>query len=1295
MPFRTPASIILRLPFAFAPHGEPLGEMTLKTLARGRMCVSKIIAEPERRGPRNNRQGGLRGNSIAFPQQRLELLESTELPAAPEQAADFMSRTVVIALAGVETDDFRKQLHTAKWAEIPRQHYLDAARFCAAHGMAYEGVSVNEERACEMFAVQGRTSDAVLQQAVPILSASELAHRLEGPADTGTAAAVQENPDGEMPCEHRADEDHMDETGTDLNAALPDEEFASEALPTMHFCADDVHSGGVNELAAVRKVYKEIHEVRDALAKEIKADTGALQSAVKTLMSRSVTDSILQAGAQADSSGQEGPARSPCEQYRIHTGSQPLSMYGAPIWAMCFPDCFPYGDGVFGLPRATPLTFQQCAGMHLLREELDYHVTAKTIAEAKAWCTPTCSEDSEAHQAASPACTCVQCMAACQAFQPPQQPRWGRNRELLCCYYDTWRRMEQVRRARAHVRRSGYRSKLEKICSASADKIEAAIKCVGENGTIRDVLRSGDCDSDLKEALAELMVFTTDVVGSDGARAKLRHEQSGFCLMFGPSGGFLTPNVSDVRNPLVVVLHGGGIEERFEINLFEESPDMPSAREMLQIVADDPVAQARFFIFSMRLFCEHVLGSGPVDDCLRHNGWRDGPAFPDGFAASTLGGAFGIVAAYHGPIEEQARLSLHPHINLWFVNTTSQAWLRHILRGDTADAQARLRRWQERVLRMVQSTQLDSAAVLPLLLVDDPSSVSPPMSTPFSRKQQADCRFDGKLEMDERDSEKRRPLVATSEFFVDHHIRQHRDGLQPGDTPKTDYLLPLKGAHLSRMPAYRLLKPVTEDVPLTEEDMRAEAKIWSQAFAEDYRGCISLGMMHEHKDTCFKYVIQQGVQKAKHCRFHFNHFVKVAVRRVENGVSRVLDKVFARTGKDLVLPRQPGQQTPNLIEIDEETGEPKELKPTCCLGPTVITDVSRGMHGRILPIRWNPLEGSSNGIAQVSVRGNLDYQSMLRTFDNGFHTASLRDELRDPPVSDLDLERERCLADAVFESELGAAVQAVQQEHRKKNLPEKTVEVISAELRKQREACQVAANRGERLGDRLLPLAVRRFMKWVRNMVIEAMSSSIAASFYACDYSTKPNMTCAPLLVALQDGVERLERRLQEEREEERLEELQRADMQVRKQKEANVDNNAATHKSLAGIGPNNRRPFTKLEREASRRLIRQATAANSAIVKGNCLMVMQILTRREALKSHTPWQLMTKHAMWMALEHRRQLGGMAGREEVTRYHLASKFNRVQASILCHLVYLFYPIHCSCIIYAIEGLGNVNIGFGV
>ena len=138
--------------------------------------------------------------------------------------------------------------------------------------------------------------------------------------------------------------------------------------------------------------------------------------------------------------------------------------------------------------------------------------------------------------------------------------------------------------------------------------------------------------------------------------------------------------------------------------------------------------------------------------------------------------------------------------------------------------------------------------------------------------------------------------------------------------------------------------------------------------------------------------------------------------------------------------------------------------------------------------------------------------------------------------------------------------------------------------------------------------------------------------FYACDYSTKPNMTCAPLLVAVRDGIRRLEDQLKKEEEEAQRDDMLRAS-------DSNV---AAKEQSTALPG---RRPLTKLEDEARRRLIRQATAANQAIVKGNCLMVMQMMTGREALRTHYSWQLMMKHSMWMAFQHRRQLQGFDERE--------------------------------------------------
>ena len=253
----------------------------------------------------------------------------------------------------------------------------------------------------------------------------------------------------------------------------------------------------------------------------------------------------------------------------VHTGERPLSMYDPPLWAMCFPDCFPYGDGVFGLPRETPLTFQQWTRLLFLREELEYSIDEKAFEEAASFFESEATGQGDTHGGDAGRCSCRQCAAACDPFTKPMTPRWQKT-ELICVAYDSYRRMAQIRAARAHVRRQGYKPKLTTICNATSEKIEDAIRSLGENASVRDVLRSPTCDHDLKEALSELMIFTSDVVGSDGARAKLRHEQNGYALMFGPAGGFLTPNMSDVRSPLVVTLHGGGVEEHYTVDLQEE-----------------------------------------------------------------------------------------------------------------------------------------------------------------------------------------------------------------------------------------------------------------------------------------------------------------------------------------------------------------------------------------------------------------------------------------------------------------------------------------------------------------------------------------------------------------------------------------------------------------------------------------------------------------------------------------------------------------------------------------------------
>ncbi len=902
-----------RRPFPLAPGGEPLREMETKSLARGRMCVNKVIAEPERRGPRDGRQRGLLGNSIAFPQAKVELLQSSELPPPPEEAARFLSESVVIALAGADVED----LHNAKFAEVRRQPYVDAARFLTQHNLFNGDMSVNEERAATEFAEAGRTSDAVLQQAVPLDVSEFLKHRLSGPADTGVAGVEHEQVaavDGEA-----VESDEEDDEDPHTNAALPDEEFPEEVLPPMRFCADELTSGDLDELQAIYKVSAELESMQERVRKNIECDVAsglpkkrvrALQTAARDLLNKATSKakhrpSAIERCAEELEQLEQHASRAggmPWEGYVQGTGSKPLSMYGPEQWAMCFPDLFPYGDGVFGLARRQALTFQQCVGMHLLREELSYRVTPELYDEARTWFAGRAAardvvidasvvidagqqhRDEDAAHEDQPSrcstCCCQQCVkaVACQNFAPPPQPRWGASLNLVCCYYDSWRRMEQIRKARGHVRRSGFGERLERVCNASAEKIDATMHTLGAEASIKDVLRSPSADPDVKSALLELMIFTSEVIGSDGARARLRHEQNGFGLMFGAAGGFLTPNMADVRSPLLVHLHGAGGEERFQVNLLEEEPDMPSAREMLHIVAKDPVAQARFFILSMRLFCEHVLGTGPFDSWLRHNGWLNGAAFPDGFAASGLGGAFAMLAAMHGPIEEQARLSIHPHILLWFVHNQSEQWLRSILKGQTEEARQKLRTWQEKVLAAVQSMQLDSAAVLPLLLTEEPEQPSMPQNTPFSEQHQADCRFDGKLEGDLNNPERRRPLLASAPLFEDHHLRRKRESMPASSSEFDRYAVPQTGAQLCRLPHYRLLQPITDDDLETEEGRKAEAAAYRTAYAEDYRQNIAVGQMHEHKDTCFKYVTDKAVRFAKHCRFHFCHFVRLWLR---------------------------------------------------------------------------------------------------------------------------------------------------------------------------------------------------------------------------------------------------------------------------------------------------------------------------------------------------------------------------------------------------------------------------------
>lgn len=233
---------------------------------------------------------------------------------------------------------------------------------------------------------------------------------------------------------------------------------------------------------------------------------------------------------------------------------------------------------------------------------------------------------------------------------------------------------------------------------------------------------------------------------------------------------------------------------------------MPYDAAMLEIVARNPVAQARFFILCMRLFCEHALGTGPFDDCLRHNGSIDGVQHADGFAASGAPAGCGFLASLHGPIEEQARLSMHPHITFHFVNRQSQAWLRSILRKDSEEARQCLAQWQQAVLEAVASVQSTSMGVLPRLFVSSLDDCPDFKPTPYLARWRAEDRFDGELERDAKYPEKRRLDVPSAVPFVDHQVARQIHGMAPkAISDVKQYQIPLTGASMASNRLYRIM----------------------------------------------------------------------------------------------------------------------------------------------------------------------------------------------------------------------------------------------------------------------------------------------------------------------------------------------------------------------------------------------------------------------------------------------------------------------------------------------------------
>ena len=153
------------------------------------------------------------------------------------------------------------------------------------------------------------------------------------------------------------------------------------------------------------------------------------------------------------------------------------------------------------------------------------------------------------------------------------------------------------------------------------------------------------------------------VKGSITSKKHMRNEIWSMISQLGAPSWFITLSPADSRHPICLYYADKNIEFK---------PDLRSANERNLLVAQNPVAAARFFDLMVRTFIKHVLGIG-----------------------SGHSGLYGDTSGYYGTVEQQGRLTLHLHLILWIKSALSPQEIRDKLMNEDGEFQQNLIKYLE------------------------------------------------------------------------------------------------------------------------------------------------------------------------------------------------------------------------------------------------------------------------------------------------------------------------------------------------------------------------------------------------------------------------------------------------------------------------------------------------------------------------------------------------------------------------------------------------------------------------
>jgi len=190
------------------------------------------------------------------------------------------------------------------------------------------------------------------------------------------------------------------------------------------------------------------------------------------------------------------------------------------------------------------------------------------------------------------------------------------------------------------IKKSNYDKVAEKLVSLTPDLIESVARHVENEGKLTDLSPQ---QKSVLTLLNEVNAVSANIPGSSASKLKVRNDIRAYMGYFGLPHLYMTLNPNASHSPIFQVMYGDEA-----VDLSARYPELIQPAQRAIRLAQDPVAAADFFEFSIENIFRHLLG------------WDY-----EKQRSTETGGIFGRLRAYYGTAEFTERGQLHGHFLLW------------------------------------------------------------------------------------------------------------------------------------------------------------------------------------------------------------------------------------------------------------------------------------------------------------------------------------------------------------------------------------------------------------------------------------------------------------------------------------------------------------------------------------------------------------------------------------------------------------------------------------------------------